>query len=165
MTLDATVAGASANSYLTLAAGDAYADVDLGRLRDAWRAASIEEREAALIRATSEIDDEVGRVDVAYSTTQARLFPRYVDQANSIAFIPTKVARATWRQAAFLLKNAKVIDDAASFRARGLSNFANPDGVSGALADDESYGRLEPSVRKLLGEFTDGAVIGTIVTT
>lgn len=165
MVLDATVAGASANSYLTVAAADAFAASDLGRNRDAWTTATADDKEAALIRATQEIDDEVGRVTAPLTETQVLLFPRLVDQVSGAGFIPTRVGRAVYLQAAHLLRNSKVLDDAAAFRARGLSSFANPDGTGGTLADDENYGRLAPGVRRLLGEFTEGAVIATIVTT
>ena len=63
MAIDATIAGASANSYLTVAAADALAASELGRDMKAWTAATTDEKEAALVRATEEVDAEVGRVD------------------------------------------------------------------------------------------------------
>ena len=166
MALDATVGGASANSYATIAEGDAYAASDLGRNRDAWTQATIAEKEAALIRATDEIDTAVGRVVASYSETQALLFPRYTDliYGTQTPELPNRLAKATWYQAAFLLRNATVLDDAASFRARGLANFANPDGTSGALADAD-VGLMHPYTASVVVDYSGGSIIGTIITT
>ena len=165
MAIDATVAGASANSYLTVAAADLLAASELGRDMKAWSAATVEEKEAALVRATEEVDAEVGRVVYPATATQSLLFPRRTDYVGSIYFIPARLARATILQAAFLLRNADLLDDAVSFRARGLSNFSNPDGTSGQLADDPSFGRLHPRARSLLVEFAEGSVVATIIPT
>lgn len=165
MAIDATVAGASANSYLTVADADVLAASELGRDMRAWASATVEEKEAALIRATDEIDADVGRVAYPATTTQALLFPRRFDVEASAYFIPARLQRATILQAAFLLRNADVLDDAVAFRARGLSNFSNPDGTSGQLADDPGYGRMHPRAKALLTEFAEGSVIGIIVPT
>lgn len=167
MALDATLAGPSANSYLTVAAADAFAESDLGRNREAWAAATVEDREAALIRATREIDVAVGRVDSPYDPYQALLFPRYTDLAygTETVILPGRLGWATYAQAAFILRNANVLDDAASFRARGLSNFSNPDGTSGAVAGNFDEIGLAPGVSAVVTELSQGAIIGTIVTT
>lgn len=164
MVLDATVAGSSANSYLSVAAADAFADADIGRLKDAWAAATVETKEAALIRATDEIDAQIVRT-IPYASEQALLFPRLTDQANSAPYLPTRLQKATYLQAIFLVENAKLLDDAAARRARGLVNFSNPDGTSGQVATSPGFGTLHPRVEAMLDEFTAGAVVATIIPT
>ena len=163
--LDATVAGASANSYLTVEAADAIASTDLGLNAKEWLAATLDVKEAALLRATEEVDAEIGRVVDPGTGTQALLFPRSVDYVGASWVLPSRLQRATYLQAAYLLKNATVLDQAASFRARGLSNFSNPDGTSGQVSDDPSFGALHPRAKALLGEFTEGSVVGIIIPT
>ena len=166
MALDATVGGASANSYITVADADAFAATDLGRNVKAWNDAHPEEKEAALIRATEEIDFAVGTVGSSYSSTQARLFPRSsdIDLSTNLPRIPVRLKKATYLQAAFLLRNANIIDDASSRRARGLSSFANPDGTSGTVSTDP-YNGLDARVVPIVTELSSGSVIGTIITT
>lgn len=53
-TIDATVGGAAANSYLTIAAADALAESTLGTL--AWTTATSDEKTRALITATRGLD-------------------------------------------------------------------------------------------------------------
>lgn len=167
MPLDATLAGASANSYLTVAAADVHALDDLGRNRTAWLAATVEDREAALIRATEEIDATVGRVDSYAVVGQRLLFPRSWDVVTGTTTpkLPDRLAKAVYLQASYLIANANLLDDAAARRARGLSNFSNPDGTSGQLSSDSTFGTLHPRVDRMLDEFTSGAVVATIVTT
>lgn len=166
MALDATVAGSAANSYLTVADADALAAADLGGNAKEWVEATVETKEAALIRATDEIDSTVVRT-VPYSTTQALLFPRLidVDSIGGSPELPTRLQKATYLQASFLVKNADLLDHAATRRARGLVNFANPDGTSGQLADSPSFGNLHPRVEMMLDEFTAGSVVATIIPT
>lgn len=166
MPLDATVGGASANSYLTVAAADSLAASDIGANAQEWAAAPTDEKEAALIRASDEIDSHVGRVVSPFSATQALLFPRVEDvDAVGVAFLPARLRKAVYLQAAYLLKNATIIDQAAARRARGLVNFANPDGTSGQLATDPGFGHLHPRVEALVGPLTEGAVSAVIIPT
>lgn len=174
MTVDATVAGLASNSYLDVAAADALAASDLGRNAKAWNAATIEDKEAALIRATAEIDEYVGTVPIVYAAAylgrgQALLFPRSIDVyglydvgPSGTPYIPVRLARATYLQAAHLLRNADLIDDAQSNRARGLVNFANPDGTGGTLSDKADFGRLNDRTVALIGDVSGGVTIGWI---
>lgn len=164
MPLDATVAGAAADSYLTVAAADAFAESDFGPNAEKWRTATTEDKEGALRRATRDIDVTIGRVIAAYSSEQALLFPRSVDliAGTSDPMLPPRIKLATYLQASYLLRNAKVLDDAASFRARGLANFSNPDGTGGQVAE-RGFGRLHPDVEVITSEFSEGSVVGTIV--
>lgn len=75
MALDATVGGASSNSYLTLAEADTYFD---DRAITAWTGSTYtdDQKEAALIQATSWIDNTfqfIGEID---DTTQRLAWPR-----------------------------------------------------------------------------------------
>jgi hypothetical protein len=153
MTLDATVGGATANSYLTLAAADAMADEDFGRQADAWKAAAVSSKEAVLKRATREISSFLADIGGArYSSTQALLFPRAVDVAGNPAlpYLPITLLQATYQQATYVLENAKLLDDANSRRARGLFSYSNPDGTGGSIALDPAFGRLSPDVEAYL---------------
>lgn len=165
MALDASVAGSAANSYLTVASADVIADTDLlGRNAKAWREATDEIKEAALMRATEDIDSYVGLTN-RYSTTQALAFPRAIDNVVGPA-IPPRVSKATYLHAAFLIRNADLLDDAASRRARGMSSFANPDGTGGTVDYDHDSGvNADPAVARLLQPFAQGAVVATIITT
>jgi hypothetical protein len=57
LTLDATIGGATANSYATRAQGDAYHDKHLWS--DAWKSAEAWKKDAALIMATRLLDEQV----------------------------------------------------------------------------------------------------------
>jgi hypothetical protein len=164
MALDATVAGSAANSYLTVAEADSLAAEDIGMHAREWVAANVETKEAALIRATDEIDSTIVRT-IPYATDQALLFPRSTDQDGSAPYLPARLKRATYLQASYLVKNADLLDQAAMRRARGLVNFSNPDGTGGQIADSATFGRLHPRVEVMLDEFTAGSVVATIIPT
>lgn len=137
MTLDATVAGASANSYIDLAAADVFAaSIDSGPEAIKWLedASTDAECERALQRATSEIDSYVKSGWPRYSTTQALQFPRSIDAPSGSPVIPSDIKKATYHQAAYVLKNATIIDKANARHARGLSQYSEPNN-SGSLGD------------------------------
>jgi hypothetical protein len=122
MALDATVGGASSNSYLTLAAAEAYF---LGRLSTgAWDDADEDEREAALIMATSRLDREAYQGCIV-SSTQRLQWPRsFVPTRTtgwySSAAIPQPVQDATCELALALLNDPAMFDAAS-----GLLEFDN----------------------------------------
>lgn len=128
MALDATVAGAAANSYLTLAGANTLAGEALGREAAAWNAASDADKEKALIRATSDVDAYIGGVSARSATGQALLFPRATDTSSGTPYILGRVQRATFHQAAFLLANVDAIADADARRASGLLSRSDMDG-------------------------------------
>lgn len=86
-TIDATVGGASANSYVTLQEAATYFGDRLHK--DAWTNASAPDKTAALIWAAKVIDSRISWLGTRASSTQARAWPRaYVrnpDPANSTA--------------------------------------------------------------------------------
>lgn len=139
MALDATVAGASADSYLTVAAADLLAADDLGPEAERWTAPSttVLEREQALKRATREIDAYVPTGYPPYATTQALVFPRSIDVVSGAPVIPSALKRAAYHQAAFVLLNAGTIDRASQRHARNLSQHSET-GTSGTQGEDAS---------------------------
>lgn len=154
MALDATVAGPAANSYLTLAAADAYAANDPISGAE-WLAASDAAQEQALIAATADVDLYQRAAGTRYSAAQALLFPRDVDVASSVAFLLSDVKRATYEQAVYLLVNHELIADAASRRARALFNFSDYDG-SGQPAMNPSFGLYAPKMTEYLARIGSG---------
>lgn len=164
MTLDATVAGPTADSYLTLAAADAHAEDDMGPEADLWRkpTSTVKDRERALKRATREIDGYVRTGWPRHSGDQALRFPRSIDVASGVAFIPRGVQLATYHQAAYVLANAAVIDRASARHARNLSSASEPD-LSGTQADDPGSAMSPRALHFLAGfRIAAAAKSGTI---
>jgi hypothetical protein len=164
MALDVTPGGSASDSYLSLADALSFANGDLGLYADGWIAATDPTREKALRRATRDIDTWIGSTTDAYSTTQALAFPRWEDVDDTgNPVIVSSIELATYHQAIYVLANAEVLDNAATRRARALSNFTEPN-VSGTLAEGVGYGRLAPEAERLLtGEgFEGGAIVGFI---
>lgn len=152
MALDYTVGGAAATSYLSVAAADELNADRLGPQASTWAAAADGEKEKALIQATADIDGAVV-VGLPYSIDQALRFPRAIDvDVDDAPLIPSRVARATYEQAAYLLANAQLLDDAAARRARGMYTFDEPE-VSGTIALDGKLGLLAPRAEALLTGF------------
>jgi hypothetical protein len=141
MVLDATVGGASANSYLTVADADALAAADMGPEADRWAEAgtTVASREIALQRATREIDDYVRPGFPRHSATQALRFPRANADVDSDGdpFIPADIRHACYLQAAFILSNAAAIDRASARHARNQAQYSEP-GTSGTEGQDSS---------------------------
>lgn len=128
MTFDATVGGASANSYLAVAAADALAGQDMGSGATAWLAAQTAAKQTALQRATREVSAYVRSSGLArYSSTQALLYPRAVDVLSGTAFIPNAIQFATYAQAKFLnAGGADALDAAMARRAIGIQSGSEP---------------------------------------
>ena len=154
MALDTTVAGASANSYISVAEADAFAADRLGPFATKWLSGGLtaDQKENALITATRDVDAHVHPL-TQFSTTQRLLFPRDVDYTGTTVltpFIHRAVKEATFEQAIFLAANAEILDNAATRRAHGLYAFNNPDGTGGSLAVDPNIGTFSPLAHKLL---------------
>jgi len=152
--LTTTVAGASSNSYLTVADADALANQHLGREARSWLAASVTDKERALIQAAQDIDTLVGSV-VRYDDLQALTFPLStdVDAITLMPYIEPRVKRAQYAQAAYLIHNADLISDAATRRARGLFSFSE-DNMSGSLTVDGSIGLISPAAQAIMASLT-----------
>jgi hypothetical protein len=106
VTIDASVGGANANSYLTVADADAIANLRLGTL--AWEAATVttDDKARALIAATGYLDQLQWIGDKA-TTAQALLWPRSGaecgDKVHSSSIIPPEIQDGTFDLANALL--------------------------------------------------------------
>jgi hypothetical protein len=104
--INATVGAADANSYITLAEAQAYADGDIDAVE--WYAASTDQRTRALITATRNLD-LVGFVGTRSTTTQALAWPRKDFTTTEKTYgddeIPAEIKLATWELAKSLVKD------------------------------------------------------------
>jgi len=103
-TIDATIGGANANSYLTVAAADALTESMLGTL--AWTTATSDSKIRALITATRGLDT-LGWIGSRATTTQALDWPRTDASCDGTDYastaIPTPILYATFDLANSLL--------------------------------------------------------------
>lgn len=149
MTLDSTVAGPDANSYLDADEADAFAATDAVN-GDAWLAAEDEAKDRALMAATTDVDLYKRSSGTRYSAVQALLYPRDIDLDDAaMPILLADVRRATYEQAVYLLRNAKLIADAAARRARALYSFSDDDG-SGTQALSPGFGLYAPKMTEYL---------------
>ncbi|MBA2439577.1 MAG: hypothetical protein H0V50_02755 [Thermoleophilaceae bacterium] len=146
MALDATTAGAAANSYLTVAEADALAADDLGRFAETWKTSPLDRKERALIRASREISARYGPT-VRFGSVQALAFPRSTDWTGlstaKVAYLHVDLKRASYEQAIYLVTVADILDGAATRRAQGTFS-ASDDNGSYSLASDPQLGRIAP---------------------
>ena len=112
MALDATLGGASANSYVTVAEADAYFATSFGRT--AWGIASAANKEIVLIESTRLLDLLVSWKGYVKSDTQALRWPRtyvpnidgrYLESYISDSIVPKDVKNAVFELAYSLLSN------------------------------------------------------------
>lgn len=151
--LDATVAGASSDSYITLAVADALAEDDLGPEAERWRAPTTAEadRERALKRATREIDDFV-RTGSRHTATQRLRFPSTADVLDGEPFIPADVQHATYYQALYVLSNAAVLDRANARHARNVRQGSEPD--TSYTQGEDPMSAMSPRALQSLATYT-----------
>ncbi len=112
VTLDATLAGANANSYISVADATTYFG---NRLDSAdWTAATADNKAASLITATTWLDT-VEIYGERSSTTQALKWPRTDVTCDGIeadaTFIPKQILNATCEAALALLRNPTMMRD------------------------------------------------------
>lgn len=159
ITIDATVAGASANSYILLADADAYFATRLGATK--WNDAAPEIKKAALITAARRINAEIYR-GTRVSSTQTLAFPRTGIYNGGVAIDPSSnpsfVIEAQCEEALALLTAAGADGDVDPHAATGLEAFKalgvgdirldlrdpTPDDPSRTLASAEAYRLLRP---------------------
>jgi len=154
--IDATVAGANSNAYVTLAFADAYfADTLEGR---EWLGFGGEDRARALISATRQLDEEFRYYGQPYDATtpQALKFPRDGDHdAAGDLRIPDGIEYATCELALHLLRAERVPDlvDRERLQEQGVRRF----GVDGMTEEYRSgvWDNFPRRVRKLLRPFID----------
>jgi hypothetical protein len=154
--IDATIAGAASNSYVTLAFADAYfADTLEGR---EWLGFGREDRARALISATRKIDEEFRYYGQPSDTVtpQALKFPRDGDRdSDGDLRIPDGVEYATCELALHLLREEKMPDlvDRERLQEQGVRRF-NLDGITEQYANGV-WDNFPRRVRKLLRPFID----------
>lgn len=110
ITIIATPGASDANSYLTVAEGDTFAEERLGTLT--WSSSSDEDKKKALVQATRYMDT-LEYIGEKATTTQALLWPRddakCGDKDYADTVIPTEVQEATFDLAEGLLNNPGLI--------------------------------------------------------
>jgi hypothetical protein len=154
--LDATLAGASANAYVTLPFADAYfADTLEGR---EWLGFGREDRVRALISATRKLDEEFRYYGQPHDrvTPQALKFPRDGDyDAEGSLRVPDGIEYATCELALHLLRAEKRPDllDRERLQEQGVRRV----GVDGMTEDYRPgvWDNFPRRVRKLLRPFID----------
>jgi len=113
VTVTATVGSASANSYLTVAQADDFANLYLGTLN--WSSATTDNKGRALIMATRYLD-ELKWIGEKASTTQALLWPRSDAECGDWSFttseIPQPIKQATFDLAEYLLGDGNALSGA-----------------------------------------------------
>ena len=155
ITIDATIAGASANSYNTVAEADTYFEEAVTDVT-AWTGASADQKKAALVQAAKRINEPRydGRI---YLETQNLAFPRYafgysvvLDSDGTIA-IPDDVKNAQLECALWLLKyQDKDID--AEYAMKGGGRVSVGDRSVEVNADSLSP-RVGPVAAQMLRKF------------
>lgn len=146
-TIDATVAGESSNSYITLADADAYFANSLGG--SDWAAFTSDKRERALISATLVIERlQLRGKQYDRTTPQALHFPRITDFAYEI---PAAIQRAQCEQALWMLQQQAEPElfDRAALRAQGVTSMSL-DGLSESYGGAQHADGLSPIVRSML---------------
>jgi len=145
MALDATVAGASADSYLTVAAADALAAGDLVGDPEVAKwldpATTLAMKEQALRQASNHVNAQVSTGWLPYApaaqASSGMVFPRSIDVTGSTPFIPKGIKLAVYQQARYLLRNARTIAQARVRQAQALESASEPD-VSWSRSGDDS---------------------------
>ncbi len=180
--IDATVAGADSNSYVTMAEADAYF---AGRLHaDAWDTATQADKEKALVSACRDIGalrlasrrlpygyvrEPVGALDVQYDpllvvdAEQALAFPRLRDVDAAGAYcIPERVKQAQCEEALALLAFGAEQARRSALQAGGVSSFST-DGLSESYREAAGSSPLASAeARRLMQGFLQlGGVIAT----
>ncbi|MBT4081900.1 MAG: hypothetical protein HOE82_14930 [Gammaproteobacteria bacterium] len=108
MSLDATIGGASSDSYITVAASDTYHSNHL--YATAWTGASTDDKEKALKMATRILDERLSWIGDKHTEAQALRWPRSSvrdKDGYSVATteIPTDITNATAEFARHLISS------------------------------------------------------------
>ena len=164
VSVTATVGSASANSYLTVAQADDFANLYLGTLN--WASASTDNKGRALIMATRYLD-ELSYVGTRASTTQALLWPRTDaacgDWSYTSSEIPQPIKQATFDLAEALLASPSLLGGTGPGNAElipGIPNAslrrASVDVISvefkdGAVPTSRNALNVLPHLRQVLG--------------
>lgn len=150
MPLDTTPGGALSDSYLAVADADALAGRDLGPEAAKWLAATGDQKEAALRRATRDLDAYLRTGWRRFMLGQALLFPRSIDINGAGAFIPLNLRLATYEQATYVLANAATMDRAATRKARQVQSASEPNASYTRPQEEDPAAYLSPAAMHYL---------------
>ena len=159
MTLDATVSGANANSYITIATGNAYHNTRLHNSE--WFDADTDTRERALKWATRKLDDLVW-LGTASTDTQALRWPRggvydpYGLEVDSTT-IPGWLEDATAEYAWELIKADRQVDSDTA----GISQVMAGE-VMVKFDKNDRKSRLPIAVREVINYYLDKSASGSM---
>lgn len=134
MALTTTVAGASSDSYASLAEAETFVG---WKGSDAWDAASDATKEAALKAAVSVMDELLYEFPKT-STDQALRFPTVQMYTNGAYYIPERVKRAQSYLALALLEDPDLLSSNGNVRQVSVTG-----GFSVTMKDDDSDGPLD----------------------
>jgi hypothetical protein len=144
MALDATLAGATSNSYVTRARADEIAPTIPGTASQAWQAASDDDKDLSLIQATTWLET-LDYKGVRCTTTQALKWPRSGADCDGLISTCTAIP--------FKIEYAEVV--------LAMRLLANPGAIIGEDTGDAPAVLQEyPWLRDLLGCYLDMVVPG-----
>ena len=146
VTVTATAGASDANSYISIAAGDGFANVYLGTL--AWTSASNDDKGRAVIMATRYLD-ELEWIGTRATTTQALAWPRSEAECGEWSFTDAEIPQPI-KQACFDLAEALLLSPAAL----GGSGAGNAELIPGI----PNASLRSASVDVISVQFRDGAV-------
>ena len=122
MSLDATLAGASSNSYITLAEAETFSSQFYNLT--AWSTATSGNQEAALMEACTEIESYRLRFNPSVST-QALHFPRDIDyDSTGVYIIPTAIKKVQFLIAVNILETRSMEQKAQELKNAGVSSYS-----------------------------------------
>ena len=154
--IDATVAGSSSNSYVSMAFAYSYFADTLEAAE--WTAFALEDRARALVSATRKVDEEFRYYGAPYDTTtpQTLKFPRDTDyDVDGNLEVPDGIEYATCELGLHLLRQTRDGDliDRERLQEQGVRRVS-VDGISEAYRDGV-WDNFPRRVRKLLRPFID----------
>ena len=148
MALDATVGGVSANSYVSQTAASAYLADRLEA--SAWATASSQDRDAALIMATTRLDAETYQGARVFADQRLQ-WPRYgVTDRDGMSYYDSDIIPETLKMATCEL-GLSLLNDPTQLEDSGLAEFENVRiGSMDVTPRAVTAGRLHAFVKRLI---------------
>lgn len=166
MALTVTIAGASSDSYATLAEANAFLEELGGATDTAWDALTDTQKESYLKRAARLIDQHVFRgykYDCSTATAgqapgQALAFPRHFDlDGSGDEYVPTAVKHAQIEIAVHLMTDGQTV---AAGSDHGIKSFTDGDLAVEFADDSPGESAATRIVRQYLGNWLAGSAKG-----
>lgn len=174
VTIIATAGASNANSYITVADGDALANVTLGTLK--WATATTDNKGRALIMATRYLD-QLSWVGTKASTTQSLVWPRTDAACGELSYsntvIPSPVKQACFDLAEALLTTPTLLSTTGPGNAELIPGIPNAslksarvdviavDFRDGAIPSSRNALNVLPGLRQTLGCLCASVPVGT----